>query len=145
MNFQKGLFEGRYTTTKPNHLKHKHIEIDTTMGVCGSKQETAPPSNENMSGTRTVRTKQTTGKTKTEKSTKQKATKPQSKKTDSTGDVVGTIEHPKSKGSDSKEESKLSPKEAARIAAEKRLQEQTKELTKGQLGKKLAEQKGLKA
>ncbi|KAK5781164.1 hypothetical protein RI543_001558 [Arxiozyma heterogenica] len=40
---------------------------------------------------------------------------------------------------------KLSPREAARLAAEKRLEESTKELTKGKLGKKLAEQRGLRA
>lgn len=39
---------------------------------------------------------------------------------------------------------KLSPREAARLAAEKRFEESTKELTKGKLGKKLAEQRGLK-
>ena len=36
----------------------------------------------------------------------------------------------------------LSPKEAARLAAEKRQQEANEKLTKGELGKKLASEKG---
>lgn len=116
------------------------------MGVCVSKQETTPTSNGNMSGTRTVRTKQTTTKTKAQNSTKEKSKKPQPKKSNSEGNVVGTTtnqsKEDRSKGNSA--DSKLSPKDAARLAAEKRLEEQTKKLAKGQLGKKLAAQKGLK-
>ncbi|CAL9738439.1 hypothetical protein MOSE0_N11430 [Monosporozyma servazzii] len=115
------------------------------MGVCASKQDTTSTSNDNMSGTRTVRTKQTTGKTKTQNSTKEKSKKPQFKKTNSEGNVVGASLHSKEdKNNGVKAGSELSPREAARLAAEKRLQEQTKKLAKGELGKKLAEQKGLK-
>lgn len=110
------------------------------MGLCGSKQQESTTSGNDMAGTRTVKTKTTTNvqNATTSSTTKTKSGKKSHKPAHSRGDIVGSSdETTEGKG-------KISPKEAARLAAEKRLQDSTKELTKGQLGKKLAEQKGLK-
>lgn len=132
------------------------------MGICSSKQQAVDSSyrknnkdrNTNkeikMSRTQTVRNQRQLTQTKSTESKKKQGQKIQTDSTiNSKGNVLGTVSDPKGVSAKvNKTETinakKLSPREAARLAAEKRLEESTKELTKGQLGKKLAEQRGLK-
>lgn len=136
----------------PGHITTDRKASSRAMGVCGSKQETTnKESDADMSGTRTVRTTQNQNRVGTEKRSKtgthsKTKKQSQSKTPHSKGDIVGAKDQFTSVGSSTEQNAiQLSPREAARLAAEKRLKDSTKQLTKGQLGKKLAEQKGLKA
>lgn len=98
------------------------------MGLCSSKHEqgeTLGTANQPKKITRTTR------KTVQEKPT--------------TNDhAVSDSNHDRVLGDSNEQNEKLSPREAARLAAEKRLDDNTKELAKGTLGRKLAKQKGFK-
>ena len=128
------------------------------MGLCGSKQETDDHNNSDfknkeiaMSRTQTVRSQRQltqTTPTKQKKKPNRKTQQP-GNTINSKGNTVGTKntlngETPNVNSTHVIDNKRLSPREAARLAAERRLEESTKELTKGQLGKKLAEQRGLK-
>lgn len=112
------------------------------MGLCGSKSEKNAP----MVGTTTTKVKLA----KTTITQEKTATKSNSKKTVKTNAHKSKANNQKSStkagtvlGSpaDDPEASKLTPREAARLAAEKRLADNKEKNTKGALGKKLEQER----
>ncbi|CAI4039172.1 hypothetical protein SMKI_07G1440 [Saccharomyces mikatae IFO 1815] len=114
------------------------------MGLCGSKTESMP------SQTATVTTKARTkpinhDTTKAKQELRQKERADKTKRKAQTRSTTSQVLHKKegSKLSYTTESSKdkVSPKEAARLAAEKRFQETNEKYNKGELGKKLAQER----
>ncbi|CCF55881.1 hypothetical protein KAFR_0A04460 [Kazachstania africana CBS 2517] len=95
------------------------------MGVCSSKVETSPTVQQT-----TVRPTGQTARRNTKTTQKSSTAKQSSRKPHSSRLDEGIVQ-----------DEKLPPKEAARLAAERRLKENDDELRKGELGKKLAQQR----
>ncbi|EJS43779.1 YGL108C [Saccharomyces arboricola H-6] len=114
------------------------------MGLCGSKSQsmpsqttTAKPKTKTKPVTRNTASARQELRQKEKKSQKKK--KPQSK-----GILAQAVQKKEgSKLSDTSDASKdkVSPKEAARLAAERRFQETNEKYNKGELGKKLAQER----
>ena len=106
------------------------------MGLCGSKSQqpsqVPPRQTDDMTRTATVGARTTTT-TNTTTRGKQEAQSPIGGKTNNGSKERKLLEN--------STQSRLSPREAARIAAERRLEEQNSKLTKGELGKKLAKER----
>ena len=104
------------------------------MGLCGSKSQQSsqvpPGETDDMTRTATVGARTTTN---TATRGKQETQSPIGGKTNNGSKERKLLEN--------STQSRLSPREAARIAAERRLEEQNNKLTKGELGKKLAKER----
>lgn len=104
------------------------------MGLCGSKSDQSsqvlPRQTDDMTRTATVGARATTTTT---TRGKQEAHLP----------IGGRVNNgsKERKLLENSTQSRLSPREAARLAAERRLEEQNNKLTKGELGKKLAKER----
>lgn len=113
------------------------------MGLCGSKTQPMP------SQTTTVPTKARTkpinrDTVKSKQELRHKEKKDKKKKTQLKSTTVPVVQKKEgSKLTDTSDPSKnkVSPKEAARLAAEKRFQETNEKYNKGELGKKLAQER----
>ncbi|CAI4485350.1 CCQ_1a_G0018980.mRNA.1.CDS.1 [Saccharomyces cerevisiae] len=113
------------------------------MGLCGSKTQPTP------SQTTTVATKARTkpinrDTVKSKQELRHKEKKDKKKKTQLKSTTVPVVQKKEgSKLTDTSDPSKnkVSPKEAARLAAEKRFQETNEKYNKGELGKKLAQER----
>ncbi|GMM54490.1 hypothetical protein DAKH74_017570 [Maudiozyma humilis] len=109
------------------------------MGLCGSKPDGPSQSVSQTKPETTQRTAQK--KSSPPKKTKEKAAKDEhstkKKTTQKTAQGVGS----KLSESSEKQNTDISPREAARLAAEKRLKEKNDALTQGDLGKKLAKER----
>ncbi|AJS01702.1 ANL_collapsed_G0019000.mRNA.1.CDS.1 [Saccharomyces cerevisiae] len=113
------------------------------MGLCGSKTQPMP------SQTTTVATKARTkpinrDTVKSKQELRHKEKKDKKKKTQLKSTTVPVVQRKEgSKLTDTSDPSKnkVSPKEAARLAAEKRFQETNEKYNKGELGKKLAQER----
>ncbi|CCK70898.1 uncharacterized protein KNAG_0F02330 [Huiozyma naganishii CBS 8797] len=121
------------------------------MGVCGSKSESSIGSSATPVR-RTAPAKRTTA-TAAQPQSKRKAAsssthKEKKQPTESHGVTLGSATDngaiPDVVSDDLHETKQLSPREAARLAAEKRAQEREQELAKGALGKKILEQRKMK-
>lgn len=115
------------------------------MGLCFSKTDHQTPSNNNRAGGATSTQRRTTSQRsgthsqkpienrQTSKSEGPKVSTKTTTKTTGGQPIGGTIDENKNK---------LSPREAARLAAERRFQESNEKSTRGELGKKLAQERG---
>lgn len=104
------------------------------MGLCGSK----PESNTNNITPSTVKPTTTKRTKNTQNSNSSNdVNKPNKKATNTNkkGEVLGASEE---------HATSVSPREAARLAAEQRLKETNEKLTKGKLGQKIAKERGIK-
>ncbi|CAD6624688.1 HN1_G0032300.mRNA.1.CDS.1 [Saccharomyces cerevisiae] len=113
------------------------------MGLCGSKTQPMPSQTTTVATeARTKPINRDTVKSKQElrhKEKKDKKKKTQLKST--TVPVVQKKEGSKLTDTSDPSKNKVSPKEAARLAAEKRFQETNEKYNKGELGKKLAQER----
>ncbi|GCE98471.1 hypothetical protein ZYGM_003430 [Zygosaccharomyces mellis] len=115
------------------------------MGLCFSKTDHQTPVNDNRVGETTSAQRRATSQRsgtysqkpienrQTSKSERSKVPTKTATKTTEGQPIGGTIDENKNK---------LSPREAARLAAERRFQESNEKSTRGELGKKLAQERG---
>ncbi|KOG99412.1 uncharacterized protein DI49_1865 [Saccharomyces eubayanus] len=114
------------------------------MGLCGSKSQPMP--SQTTTVTPRTRTKPVNrGTTNAKEQLRQKENESEKKKKSSlkstTGQPVKKREGSKLSGASDTSKDKVSPKEAARLAAEKRFHETNEKYNKGELGKKLAQER----
>ncbi|CAI4062869.1 hypothetical protein SUVZ_07G1400 [Saccharomyces uvarum] len=114
------------------------------MGLCGSKSQPMP--SQTTTATPRVRTKPVNrGTTNAKQQLRQKGNEnKKNKKSTSKSTTAQSAEKregSKLSGASDTSKDKVSPKEAARLAAEKRFQETNEKYNKGELGKKLAQER----
>ncbi|QHS73228.1 uncharacterized protein SPAR_G01380 [Saccharomyces paradoxus] len=114
------------------------------MGLCGSKTQSMPSQTTTVAAkSRTKPVNHDTIKSKQELRQKEKKDKKKKKERlkSTTAQVVQKKEGSKLTDTSDPSKDEVSPKEAARLAAEKRFQETNEKYNKGELGKKLAQER----